>query len=95
MDFKVLYKNGDPVTYDLHDKLKDIFPWEEIEGGEGDIKIVYDVGGIIVDLNYNKVGTVAQFYMFDEEIKKFFEKKANVKLKKLEDVEWQKNGVFF
>ena len=89
MEFGVYYKDDTPVTHDFHNKLKDIFSWGEIPGEIGDIKIVYNVNGAVVDLNYNALGTIAQFYMFDgdiENIKKFFEEKTNVKLKKLEDV---------
>ena len=86
MEFGVYNKDDKPVTYDLHNRLKNIFPWEEIPGEVGDIKIVYNVNGAVVDLNYNGLGTTAQFYIFDENLKKFFEEKTNVKLKNLENI---------
>ena len=98
-EFAVYSKTGNPATYDLHNKLKYIFPWKEIPGEVGDIKIVYDVNGEVVDLNYNSLETIAQFYMFNgdieniekfkkdiENITKFFEEKADVELKNLEDI---------
>ena len=87
MEFGVYDKEDNPVTYNLHNRLKNIFPWEKIPGEIGDIKIAYNVNGAVVDLNYNGLGTIAQFYMFDESIKKFFEERAGLRLKNLEDVE--------